>query len=496
MPISFFIIYPSFSFSSLIKVSVNGILGIVSFTKWTPGKKCIKVIVVKNVRFKAVKISCSKPSGYFQIKQYIDNAIVSPGTTLQIPVYFFPDEETEYNDELLITVNQDTNIFIPLQGTPPSVDLQVPNKVNLGVLAVNTTVNKIVPMHNNCKFSTTWKVEAPPSFRLSPEFGVLEANQTQSLTIDFFPTHAGTFNSSAIIKYDSNNGAYCGQIELPLHGIAKYPHITFDNDSRHQIIDFGQHRIGTTVSETIHIINHSYVDTAYMVRHSFLGESCLKLYGNTGLVKAKSQLEIKIAYTSSHHYHHCNEHFLFSFTSGPQLRLTCKGNTLSPSVLCKTTHIDFGTVHRKTSIKRQVTLQNIGDIEARLSWISPNAGAMHLIPCRGTCVVKPLETINLEVCFVPQEEFHYYREFEIAVEDHAPIIVEVIGRGIENNNAKEQRVSISDAFVPTMERRTSGFPHIPPSQIQSLAACGLLTFKVISHHCLLLAEPILYCLLI
>merc|ERR1719326_1838225 len=197
----------------------------------------------------------------------------------------------------------------------------------MGLLAVGSTAAKTVPLHNSSKSTITWKLAAPDDFAIQPAFGILNPGDTQALEVAFTPRQADQYDTAAAIKYDADDGEHCGVTDLWLRGVAKYPHVSFKSGAREKVVDFGQLRQGEVLEKRVVLQNHSPVDAPYSIRHSYLGDSCIRLNGNTGVVPANSTATITVAYTAGRPYHHCNEYLTFRFHAGIQLRLACKGDT-------------------------------------------------------------------------------------------------------------------------------------------------------------------------
>lgn len=153
---------------------------------------------------------------------------VGPGLPLIFKIQFLPEENKDYNHELIVSTERE-KFVIPIKCIGSRAILDFPDEINFSMnqtCAVKHLNSKCLLIRNignrDAKFSL--KVEKP--FSVSPDHGILPVGENMQVTVDFKPMKCGEFKNELVINYDSSEAVYVG-----LYGTAQDFNVRLDKNS-------------------------------------------------------------------------------------------------------------------------------------------------------------------------------------------------------------------------------------------------------------------------
>eukprot|EP00056_Hartaetosiga_gracilis_P013691 m.229448 g.229448 ORF g.229448 m.229448 type:complete len:1404 (-) comp13883_c0_seq4:5428-9639(-) len=525
-------------------------------SSWNAGEEYVKDIVLKNVRFHAVKVTCKNTKGSsmdalssmsllstssktpivpaFTVVKPVKTKGVSPGTFLRIPILFRPTEDNmDYSDVVDIDINNGEHVVqVKLLAEAARATLSFPRTIELGEHAINSKATTSFTISNPTVFTTTWKLQEHHGFQVTPPFGVLSPEEECTVNVTFTPTEAKPYCSHTNIVFDAttnpqadeeddesedendDNGAedakgdnfnshsnqtnplldsnnisnatddthQVRELPITLKGVGKFPYLSLENGMNELTIDFGQQPSCHVQNSKFSIINHSGVVASFDIKHSFLGSPCCRLLGNTGAIEPYATHEFEVEYTAGPMHHHCNEYFRFNFVSGASLRVTCQGDTSSPQILCDTKEVNFGGMEIGGIVSKVVTLRNSSIVSTPFSAVLGDVGPF-LVHCPpGNHLIPALDEVEICIEFAPSHPHHYLSELIISLEHHAPVCVQLSGRGLLDPLATTPCFSWQhEGVVNAKKRIVDGFGALSPHQFRNRVENGEIVFNDEAH---------------
>ncbi|XP_056157527.1 cilia and flagella-associated protein 47-like [Lampris incognitus] len=181
----------------------------VRFTEVRAGQVHRKAVTVTNVGKNSKKLRLQRPtSELFGFKVNNPTTAVAPGLSVSGTLEFTPEGEEEVKDHLLLHIDEQETVVIPIQVFPQAFSLLMDSVVNFGsVTASSQVICKQLPLTNQGSAPGTFLVQysGDPSVRLSPSSGTIPGCATQWLTVELCTNRPRRIQEEALVK--PQNGA-------------------------------------------------------------------------------------------------------------------------------------------------------------------------------------------------------------------------------------------------------------------------------------------------
>ncbi|XP_064641495.1 hydrocephalus-inducing protein-like isoform X2 [Lineus longissimus] len=199
-----------------------------------------------------VKVSHAE-SPYFKIISPHDvGHKVGPGLPTTFKLQFTPEENKDYNHELLCITERE-KFVVPVKCIGARALLDFPDEVHFAASPVKYPSTKTLLVRNvgnrEAKFSLT--VDKP--FKVTPENGILPINESMQVTVEFKPTTVGDHQKDLLLHYDTGDDIF-----ISLYGAGQDANVRLDKNSiriENTFITMANQRT-VTISNRSNVIAH------------------------------------------------------------------------------------------------------------------------------------------------------------------------------------------------------------------------------------------------
>ena len=338
---------------------------------------------------------------------------IPPNGALPIEITFSPEEEREYNFNLICQVKRKpAKLSLNVKGegyaihdgitcgdVPLTLGSKSPNLVDFGVLRVNEKSTKSVVISNAGKvnFEFHWSNPKNPMLTIEPARGTVRKSDRQVCTMMFNPVRATSLEGLVLTCTTAGSRVY----RLNVSGSAVPPAVSFSFTSH----DFGPCFIAQPGESpnpevaTLRISNHDPEDhisvDCVFEKTPYLRAECPATVLSPGQV-----LDVPIRFTARQEYcYHDTLVFVLNGTSTVDVRVSGEG-IFTNLVLARALNqnLDFGALQIGTSVSRLVKLVNKSRRATafQLAWDTTSTG-LSFHPSSGT--LGPRESSEIEVRF-------------------------------------------------------------------------------------------------
>ena len=188
--------------------------------------------------------------------------------TFELKIWAVPDKEGEFLRELVCNVENNPNpMIIPFNciGIKPNIKVDT-DVLNFEKLILSKNATKEFEVKNVCQIPVKWNIAnleevEGNSLTVEPNCGVLEPNQTQSVTTTFSAVKEAKISTSIKIQAEDNDGIGLLADEMKnIDVVAEGYEISVDfkelNDEKNMIVDFGNTQVRKSVNQTFIIKNN------------------------------------------------------------------------------------------------------------------------------------------------------------------------------------------------------------------------------------------------
>uniref|UniRef100_A0A672IH14 Si:ch1073-349o24.2 n=1 Tax=Salarias fasciatus TaxID=181472 RepID=A0A672IH14_SALFA len=381
---------------------------------WDLGKEFTKTLVLKNIHNKLQKLHIRPPVSKFFSAMIPEMLVLSPGTSVSIPVTFMPLQRCDYEDSIEFC-GKAGKFQIFLNATIPCHALEVPDSVMLPLCAVQHSTHTSFELKNASKLHTYYQWECTGAFQLSPEQGLLKPGQECPITVVFRPQEALVYQQLAYCRFGEEADKLESRCAVLLQALAKYPCLELRSPSNKDeeqhntsVLSFGSVAVGQSLGRYFDIFNPSPVAACFsLTRLSggvplFGSEFCCDI--TEGKVGPGESLRVTVTFSPAVVDAVSVEHLTLKCSGAlSEPRLTLTGSCIGPEVSLSSTVVDFGCIEEGGSVEKTVELVNSSAAEAIYQWdidCSGN-GVFSILPASGT--VLPHSRCTLKAVYRPTQ---------------------------------------------------------------------------------------------
>mmetsp|Transcript_88614 Transcript_88614/g.228542 ORF Transcript_88614/g.228542 Transcript_88614/m.228542 type:complete len:864 (-) Transcript_88614:82-2673(-) len=154
------------------------------------------VLRILNISPSSLRVSIIGPQTQWFKISFDKKGLLAPGMAEDITVTFTPHEWRYYYDTIKIHCGElSENLIVPIHAYPSANDITLPRIVDFGRVAIGTSKSKTIPL--SCKIPIQFEyeivvIEEHPDFTISPLTGVIPADGSTQIVLNFKPSRHGT----------------------------------------------------------------------------------------------------------------------------------------------------------------------------------------------------------------------------------------------------------------------------------------------------------------
>ncbi|KAM9346883.1 cilia- and flagella-associated protein 65 [Symphorus nematophorus] len=405
---------------------------------WELQREFTKTLVLKNLHSKLQRLHVRPPVSKFFTASIPRTIVLSPGTSISVPITFKPLQRCEYEDSMEFQ-GKDGSFQVYLHATIPCHCLELPYSVLLPLCAVQHSSQTTFLLRNVSKLQTWFQWECTAPFQLSPEQGLLKPGQECHITVIFRPQEALVYQQQAFCWFGDEEDKTESCCTVLLQGLAKYPSLQLRNprtkDEKEQcgpVLHFGSVAVGQSLQKHFEIFNPSPVMASFCLSRLPNGmpllESEFSCDVTRGEVVPGGSLRATVTFTPA----------VVDTVSVEYLSLKCKGalnetllkltgNCAGPKVLLSSSVVDFGCVEQGGAVVQTVELVNSSLVEAVYRWDLDCSGhsVFSIQPASGT--VRPHSHTTLKAVYRPTQPIAHHRRVACLILHRDPMFLDLIG---------------------------------------------------------------------
>uniref|UniRef100_A0A672IIN5 Si:ch1073-349o24.2 n=1 Tax=Salarias fasciatus TaxID=181472 RepID=A0A672IIN5_SALFA len=401
---------------------------------WDLGKEFTKTLVLKNIHNKLQKLHIRPPVSKFFSAMIPEMLVLSPGTSVSIPVTFMPLQRCDYEDSIEFC-GKAGKFQIFLNATIPCHALEVPDSVMLPLCAVQHSTHTSFELKNASKLHTYYQWECTGAFQLSPEQGLLKPGQECPITVVFRPQEALVYQQLAYCRFGEEADKLESRCAVLLQalGIVFILRVAlYEEQHNTSVLSFGSVAVGQSLGRYFDIFNPSPVPACFsLTRLSggvplFGSEFCCDI--TEGKVGPGESLRVTVTFSPAVVDAVSVEHLTLKCSGAlSEPRLTLTGSCIGPEVSLSSTVVDFGCIEEGGSVEKTVELVNSSAAEAIYQWdidCSGN-GVFSILPASGT--VLPHSRCTLKAVYRPTQPNAHRRKVACLVVHKDSVCIDLIG---------------------------------------------------------------------
>eukprot|EP00051_Salpingoeca_urceolata_P012354 m.153179 g.153179 ORF g.153179 m.153179 type:complete len:1710 (-) comp17460_c0_seq1:84-5213(-) len=445
--------------------------GAVVFKGWEPGRSYTKHIVIKNRRLRVARVRVTPPkTSLFSTNDGMTDAaaakpiLVSPGTSVSVPVAFYPVGNEEVEDTVgVVTVDGGQQLTVALRAVVPKPSLDLPERVSFGPVALGTTVTKTFSLANaSKKLTTTWKLDTnSAAYTADPSFGELSPNERTTITVRFTPSRLGPVCTRAVLKYDAGS---VGKTHLALDATVQRPFLALKpkttaatgNEKEQTIpltrLEFPPTLKGQTVRQSVVVSNPTLVPVTFEVDGGIGIADDFTVRPRHAQLKPGESTEVTFSFAPQHPGQASAATFVVAARNGNSGTVTCTGTCVGPQVEADVPGLEFDVTQSGEVTTKQIKLINKSTMPTKYQFLVGKRTAFRIEPTEA--VLAPMETKTVRVSFRPTSAGHYLREVNCLVEHHAPLQFTFVGTAHQVGNEAEPTLMPPLLRLRHVERHT------------------------------------------
>ncbi|XP_063674984.1 cilia- and flagella-associated protein 65-like isoform X2 [Bolinopsis microptera] len=414
----------------------NGILltSQITWNTWEPGGEYTKVIKIKNVDTKTHKIKYKTPKNKCFSTKYPQTITLCSGNTAKIPITFKPLEKELYSDQVEFCTRTD-KFTVNVQAVLPRYSIDLPHSLGFETCGIQTTAIKTFTLVNkSIETYFKWSVAAP--FSIEPALGLLPERGHCDVTVKFTPSEAHVYDSKAVVSFGNDQHK-----DFFISGVGKHPYIMvgdgkIEEESVHQLLNFGDVPIGTSTSKVFHVKNMSSVNANVSISHQISGTVAMdKVFvckRRQHMIKPYSSISVKIDFLPTIEKMAYTDYFYISPAGFPsQCVVKCVGRSTAPDIKLSTSILSFKYAELNTEHKQYLTISNQSNVKTSYQIVLDSTESVFKVDKNcGTLDGKEERTIVVK--FVPLQAIPYYKRIPILLHRQEPIFLDLLGSGYTN----------------------------------------------------------------
>ncbi|XP_014841480.1 PREDICTED: coiled-coil domain-containing protein 108 isoform X1 [Poecilia mexicana] len=404
---------------------------------WVIGREYTKTLVIRNIRNKLQKLHISAPGSKFFSILNPKVVLLSPGTSVSIPITFKPLQKCGYNDCIQFQAIEGS-FKVCLHAVLPSHTLKVPESVMLPLCAVEHYTLTSFPLKNISKVQLSFKWDSAAPFQLSPEQGRLKPGQQCVIEVDFQPLEAQVYQQQVHCTYGEDGSKADSCCAVLLQGIAKYPflQLRISNEEEENIhgdieLDFGSVAVGHSLSKHFEIFNPSPVSVWFSLSQL---PGAVAIFGShfswdvtSEKIVPGGSIQILVTYSPTEVDIVSVEYLSLNYRGSlSKSHVKLIGKCLGPELCLSSSVVDFGCVEEKGSAVQTVELLNTSPVQATYQWDIDSANSVFRVsPASGT--VLPYGQIKVNVSYKPTHPMPHHRRVACLILLREPLFLDLIG---------------------------------------------------------------------
>uniref|UniRef100_A0A671V1Z9 Cilia and flagella associated protein 65 n=1 Tax=Sparus aurata TaxID=8175 RepID=A0A671V1Z9_SPAAU len=377
---------------------------------WDLRREFTKTLVLKNIHNKLRKLHVRPPASKFFTTSIPQTVVISPGTSLTVPITFRPLQRCEYEDSIEFE-SKDGSFQVCLHATIPCRALEVPDSVLLPLCAVQHSVHTTFLLRNVSKLQTHFQWECSAPFKLSPEQGLLKPGQECDIMVVFQPQEALVYQQHACCRFGEQEDKVESCCTVLLQGLGTVTmafSLIFVFSALLQVTEsFSLSRL----SDEVPLLGSEF--------------SCDV---SRGEVAPGGSVQATVTYTPA----------VVDTVSVEYLALKCRGalnksqlkligNCKGPKVSLSSSLVDFGCVEEGGAVMQTLELLNSSPVEAiyQLDLDCSGHSVFSIQPASGT--VRPHSHTILKAVYRPTQPIAHHRRVACLILHRDPMFLDLIG---------------------------------------------------------------------
>ncbi|XP_073329268.1 cilia- and flagella-associated protein 65 [Pagrus major] len=405
---------------------------------WDLRREFTKTLVLKNIHSKLQKLHVRPPVSKFFTTSIPQTVVISPGTSLSVPITFRPLQRCEYEDSIEFQ-SKDGSFQVCLHATIPCHALEVPDSVLLPLCAVQHSAHTTFLLRNVSKLQTHFQWECNAPFKLSPEQGLLKPGQECDIMVVFKPQEALVYQQQAYCRFGEEEDKAESCCTVLLQGLGKYPFLQLRNpatkDEKEQsgpVLQFGSVAVGQSLQKHFDILNPSPVTASFSL--SRLSDDVPVLGSefscdvSRGKVAPGGSVRATVTYTPAVVDTVSVEYLALKCRGAlNKSQLTLTGNCEGPKVSLSSSVVDFGCVEEGGAVVQTLELLNSSPVEAiyQLDLDCSGHSVFSIQPASGT--VRPHSHTTLKAVYRPTQPIAHHRRMACLILHRDPMFLDLIG---------------------------------------------------------------------
>jgi hypothetical protein len=420
------------------------------WTGWEPGGEYVKKLIIKNVGQKQQTFKFRKsPSATFSLP-FSEPKKLSPGVSFAIPVAFRPSEHVVYEDEVEF-YGPWGSFFVPLAAKIPTVEIEVPEMLDIGLCPVNEPTTTSFEISNTGGLPLSYQLRVDAPFTLSKTKGQMQPGHSVKINVAFHPLEASVYVGTLVCTAGEKSRV------MKLSGIGKLPFLSAS--TLHA--DFGSVYVGQQETREVILKNLSMVRatmSASQLSHT-MSDEFFEFTPKSAVIPPDSSIKIKMRYSPRSSDAFSSTRIGVECPAGNKLTITASGSSVGPTLELSAPAVNFGSCPIYERHQHVVNLSNPNTVAVAYHVQAEKFGMFEFQNERG--VLPPLSSTFITVAFCPELPLNYYRRVFVLVQNGAPLALDLVGTGFDDKTRpfpfNPRHVTQSRAM-----RRTAAAPPLDP----------------------------------
>ncbi|KAK4473894.1 hypothetical protein MN116_002573 [Schistosoma mekongi] len=422
---------------------------------WIPGKSYTKILKLRNVD--KISHNCSFVMPYSGIFSSVHKKQfkIPPGTTIELPITFRPTNETEVCEETVFNLSGNT-VSLYLKAILPTFLVNLPEKIDFGCVAINTTKTRIFTLKNMTKLKTGFKLMAAFPLKILPDKGTLNPFEKKVIEIIFAPKTLGFNRINVIcgfgdqISQKTKRMSITATVESARLRILSGDETVHDNPSSSLTVTLLFDNVSTGHSSQKYAIieNYSNVDGSVKIEPisrntGFDKNTMFRSLSSVVTIPGQSSSKINFTYTPRMPKAYDVGYFkVCSLNNYYETKIKCIGKSkdvnielstnyctfpitqigeLQHQVVNISNHSDYSLIYELLTGQTQLYTNEFNQQYTVISTVFP------IVKGLLNGVIKANETIQLVIGFYPHVTGHFYRRFTLLVCNQEPQFLHLLG---------------------------------------------------------------------
>ncbi|XP_029646623.2 hydrocephalus-inducing protein-like [Octopus sinensis] len=150
---------------------------------------------------------------------------VAPGLALVFKVQFTPEENKDYEHEIVCTTERERYV-VPIKAIGARAIVDIPDEIHFPTCPVLMASTKTILLRNIGNRDAKFSFFTLLPFSVSPVHGTVAVNANSQVDIEFYPTEVGNHHGQLYLRYDTGEVLF-----IELHAVAQDINIRLDRNS-------------------------------------------------------------------------------------------------------------------------------------------------------------------------------------------------------------------------------------------------------------------------